>query len=134
MTKQFINPKELFVPPGFTQVVTAQGGKMIFISGQVAFNEKMELVGKGDLRQQTTKVFENLQAALAAAGAGFKDLIKLNYYVVGLNTEALVILREIRNTYLSPENPPASTLIGVAMLVNKDLLLELEAVAVIEAD
>ena len=131
MTKQFINPQELFAPQGFTQVVTASSGKMIFISGQVSFNEKAELIGKGDLRAQTTQTFENLRTALKAAGADFKDVVKMNYYVVGLRLEEVAIIREIRNKFLPVENPPASTLVGVEALVIRDLLIEIEAVAVI---
>jgi len=130
MTKHFINPKELFATQGFTQVVTVSGGKMIFISGQVSFNEKAEMIGKGDLRAQTTQAFENLRIALKAAGADFKDVVKLNYYVVGLRLEEVAIIREIRNKYLPAENPPASTLVGVEGLVIRDLLIEIEAVAV----
>ena len=129
MEKQFINPKALFNPPGFTQVVTVQGGKMIFISGQVAFNAKTELVGKGNLEEQTIQVFENLKAALSSAGATFHDVVKLNYYVTGLKPENVQVIREIRNRYLSAENPPASTLVGVSTLVNPDLLIEIEAIA-----
>jgi enamine deaminase RidA (YjgF/YER057c/UK114 family) len=130
MAKEFINPKKLFAPPGFTQVVTAQGGKMIYISGQVAFNDKAELIGKGSLADQTTQTFENLRAALKAAGADFKDVVKLNYYVAGLKPEDISVIREIRNKYLPAENPPASTLVGVLALFRPDVLIEIEAVAV----
>ena len=69
MEKKFINPPELSAPRGYTHVVTATGGKMVFIAGQVAWDSKGEVVGKGDLRAQATQAYTNLKAALAAAGA-----------------------------------------------------------------
>ena len=64
---EFLNPNDLHVTAGYTHVVTANQGKMVFVSGQVALNKQLELVGKGDLRAQTTQVFENLRVALVAA-------------------------------------------------------------------
>ena len=89
------------------------------------------MVGKEDFRAQATQVFVNLRAALAAAGANSKDVVKLNYYVVGLNHDKLVALREVRDQFIDKEHPPASTLAGVQALFREDAMLEVEAVAVL---
>jgi enamine deaminase RidA (YjgF/YER057c/UK114 family) len=132
MPKQFHNPPALNAPNGFTHVVTATGSKTIYVSGQVSVNEKAEVVGKGDFRAQVERTFENLKAALAAAGATFKDVVKVTYFVVGLKSEHVPVVREIRSKYLDTANPPASTLVGVAALVVPDWLIEIEVVAVVE--
>jgi enamine deaminase RidA (YjgF/YER057c/UK114 family) len=132
MSKQFINPPTLNPTNGFTHVVTSVGGKTIHVSGQVSVNEKAEVIGKGDMRAQTDRVFENLKACLAAAGATFKDVVKITYFVVGLKAEHVPIIREIRAKHLDMTNPPASSLVGVAALVVPDWMIEIELVAVVQ--
>lgn len=131
MQKQFINPPALNPANGYTHVVTATSGKTIYVSGQVSLNERAEVVGKGDVRAQVEHVFQNLKAALAAAGATFDDVVKVTYYVVGLTAEQLPHIREVRAKYLNKEKPPASTLVGVAALAVPDWLVEIEVVAVV---
>lgn len=131
MPKQFINPPALNPTSGFTHVVTATGGKTVYVSGQVSVNEKGEVVGKGDFRAQVERTFENLKAALAAAGATFADVVKVTYFVVGLKPEYVPVVREVRGRYLDPDHPPASTLVGVAALVVPDWLIEIELVATV---
>ena len=129
--KQHLNPPGISTPTGYTHVVTAQPGRVVYIAGQVALNEKGEVVGRGDLGAQTTQVFENLTTALKAAGATWNDVVKINTYIVNYNSEMLPMLREARAKYLSGPNPPASTLVGVLALARPDFLIEIEAVAVI---
>jgi len=128
---EHINPKELATPHGYTHVVTAKPGKMIFIAGQVAMDAQGKLVGKDDLRAQTKQVFENLKTALAASGATFDDVVKITWYVKNYKTENLPILREVRDSYVKKDAPPASTLVGVAALFQDDYLLEVDAIAVV---
>ena len=130
--KEFINPFPN-KPTGYTHVVVVNGpGKTIYISGQVALNAQGEVVGKGDLQVQTVQVYENLKTALQAAGATFNDVVKLNTYIVNYKPEQVAIVRSVRSNYISKENPPASTLIGVQALVNPDFLIEIEAIAVLK--
>src|SRR5205823_1110935 len=131
MQTQFLNPPTLCPTFGWTHVVTATGGKTVYVSGQVSVDERGQVVGKGDLRAQTRQTFENLRKALEAAGASFRDVVKSNLYVVGLKPEHVPIIREVRGQYFSAEHPPASTLVGVAALVNPDWLIEIEVVAVL---
>ena len=100
-------------------------------STDIALDEKGNLVGPGDLRAQTKRVFENLSRALAAVGAGFEDVVKMTYYVVGYRAEQLPVIREVRSEYLPRNNPPASTLVGVESLFMDGVLIEVEAIAVV---
>lgn len=131
MPTQFLNPPDLCPTFGWTHVVTATPGKTIYVSGQVGVNAKGEIVGKADLRKQTEQTYENIKTALAAAGATFHDVIKMNLYVVGLKPEHVPMLREIRSRYISAERPPASTLVGVSALVGADWLIEIEVIALV---
>ena len=132
MEKKFINPSTLATPRGYTHVVTATGGKMVFIAGQVAWDVKGEIVGKGDLRTQATQAYANLKAALAAAGATTADVVKLNTYVVNFKSTDLPVIREVRSQFFPQENLPASTLVGVQALAVEGLLIEIEAVAMVK--
>jgi len=132
MEKKFINPQTLATPRGYTHVVTTTGGKMVFIAGQVAWDVKGEIVGKGDLRAQATQAYANLQAALAAAGATTADVVKLNTYVVNFKSADLPVIREVRGQFFPQENLPASTLVGVQALALDGLLIEIEAIAMVK--
>ena len=133
MEKEFLNPAGMPVLPGFSQVVTATEGKIVFISGQVALDANNEVVGKGDLRAQVVQTFENLKRALAAVGATFDDVLKSNTYIVNYTPDVIGVIREVRSQYLPQEKAPASTLIGVQALVFEDLLIEIEAIAMVKA-
>ncbi|MBV8451431.1 MAG: RidA family protein [Deltaproteobacteria bacterium] len=131
MEKQFFNPSNMHRPRGYSHAVAADGGRLIFIAGQVALDKEGNLVGKGDLRTQTEKALDNLVAALAAAGATPADVVKVNTYVVNYRPADLPIIREARARVFEGQNPPASTLIGVQALAVEELLIEIEAVAVL---
>jgi enamine deaminase RidA (YjgF/YER057c/UK114 family) len=132
VVREHKNPAGLRTPTGYTHVVSVSGGRTLYIAGQVAFNEKGEVVGKGDLRAQARQVFENLRLALAGGGATFKDVVKWNTYVVNFKPEDLPVLREVRAELLKDLTaPPASTLVGVQALANPDFLIEIEAIAVV---
>jgi len=130
---RFLNPDGLNKPAGYTHVVVVtEPRKLVYISGQVAWDTKGGIVGKGDFRAQVTKALENLKLALSAAGATMEDLIKVNYYVVNLKPDQVPIIREVRSKYFSAEHPPASTLVGVTALAREDFMIEIEAVAVVK--
>ncbi len=126
--QQFIQPEGLSKPTSYTHVVVV--GKTVYLSGQVSNNEKGEVVGKGDLKAQVARVYENLATCLKSAGVSFSDVVKMNTYVVNLKPDDLAIIREVRSTYLNKEHPPASTLIGVQALAGPDYMIEIEAVAI----
>jgi len=132
MEKHFFNPSNLHQPRGYTHAVAVEGGRLVFIAGQVAFDQEGKLVGKGDLRAQAAKALDNLVAALAAAGATPTDVVKVNTYVVNYRPVDYPIIREARARIFDGQNPPASTLIGVQALAVEDLLIEIEAIAVVK--
>ena len=120
--KEYIEPNE-----GFTQTVVVKTGnfKTLYISGQI---------GDGtDLEAQTITTFQNLEKQLTNCNATFKDVVKMNTYIVNFNPEVdLPIFRKVRKEFLGNENYPASTLVGVESLGRKEWLIEIEAIAVVE--
>ena len=129
--REFINPPELAAPVGYTQVVSVAYGRTLYISGQVAYDERGEIVEPENLRRQTEQTYANLEKALTAGGATFEDVVKTTHFVVNYTPADLPILREIRSRYFHPDHPPANTLIGVQALAREGLLIEVEAVAVV---
>lgn len=126
---EFKDPPELSKPNGYTHVVVVNHGKLVFISGQVGLNSKGDI--SSDFYAQAKQAFANLKSALAAAGAKPADLVKLNYYVVGLDHDKLSALREARDTLVNKQHPPASTLAGVESLFRPDVQVEIDAEAVV---
>ena len=102
---------------------------MVYVAGQIAQDPTGALVGPGDFRAQAQQVFANLQAALDAAGATFADVIKLTYYLTDMAD--LPLLREVRDTYVNTQQPPASTALQVSRLAREEFLLEVEAIAAV---
>lgn len=125
----FINPSTMAAPPGYTHVVEVIKGRMVYISGQVALDAAGNVVGQGDLGAQAVQVFENIKAALAAVGADFSHVIKLNSYLVDFSQAGAI--RNVRDRYINPAQPPASTAVQVSRLFREEFLIEIEAVAVI---
>lgn len=129
MPAQFINPPGL--PKGsYSHVAVATGGRTVYVAGQVAVDESGKVVGK-TFAEQAEKVFDNLQIALAAGGAEFRHIVKLNTYVRDLTSAKVALLREIRTRRFGG-HLPASTLVATPALVHEDMMLEIEAVAVVD--
>jgi reactive intermediate/imine deaminase len=127
---QLLIPETMPKSVGYSQVAAVTGGKIVFISGQVALDKSGNVVGNDDFRAQVQQVFENLKAAVAAAGGDFSDVIKLNSYL--LDFSHLQEFREVRDKYINLKNPPASTAVQVSRLFRPELLVEIEAVAVVK--
>jgi enamine deaminase RidA (YjgF/YER057c/UK114 family) len=129
VTANFLNPQALHPPSGYSHVVEVTAGRPVYIAGQVALDRQGAVVGPGDIAAQAQQVFDNLGAALQAVGAGFDQLVKLSLYLVDLTQ--LPVVRQVRDQYVNLHQPPASTAVEVRRLVHPELLLEVEAVAVI---
>src|SRR3990172_9294763 len=140
MPVERIQPQGLPKPPTYAHVVKAgpstglptgqagSGQATIYIAGQVAQDERGQVVGRGDFTAQATQVFENLKKALSSAGADFKDLVKITVYLTDARYREP--LGEVRSRYL--QDPlPASTLVVVSGLAQPDYLLEIEGIAVV---
>jgi enamine deaminase RidA (YjgF/YER057c/UK114 family) len=132
MAKKFINPPGLKALGMYSNVTSASGGTIAFVSGQVSVNSEGRVVGVGDIQAQAVQVFENLKLALAGVGATFDDVIKFTIFIVGYTPEKRKAVMEVRSRYISHKNPPAATMIGVSQLVEPELLLEIEAVAAVD--
>src|SRR2546423_1247498 len=115
---------------GYSQLAMVKGGRLVFISGQVGLDKSGNVVSKDDFRAQAQQVFENLKAAIEAAGGTFEDVIKLNIYF--LDASHLPELREVRDRYVNVKNPPTSTALQVARLFRPEFLVEIEAIAVVK--
>jgi len=128
------NPETMAKPTaGYSQVAEVHGGKTVYIAGQVALDPSGNLVGKDDFAAQVERVFQNLKAAVEAAGGDFHNVIKLNYYCVASVDPAQVpVVREIRDKYVNTANPPTSTFVFVPRLVRPEWLIEVDAVAVVK--
>jgi len=127
---RLVNPTDLGVPPGYSQVVEVRAGRIIFIAGQTAVDRDGKLVGKGDFAAQTTQVFRNLDVALRSVGCTFKNLVKLTVFVRDM--DKLSAYREVRNRFFATTVPPAApaiTLVEVSKLYGSDFLIEIEAIA-----
>ena len=126
---KFIKSDTLPPSPGYSQAVTVRSGRLVYVAGQVAMDPSGKLVGPGDFRAQTEQTFENLKAALAASGASFDNVVKLNSYFVDIKQAP--VFREVREKYINVTHPPVSTAVEVRRLVREELLLEVEAIAVV---
>jgi len=125
----FIQPEGLARTSSYTQVVTTGPGRLVIVSGQVAYDAEGQFVGAGDLAAQTRQVFENLRVALEAAGASFATVLKLTIFVVNYELAHRAAIVAVRDDYVSRQHPPASTLVGVQALARPEFLIEIEALA-----
>ncbi len=126
---EFRNSPEVKTPPVYSHAVVVNGGRLVFVSGQIGSDKDGKM--PADFRAQAAGAFANLKAVLAAAGAKPQDVVKLNYYVVGLNQEKRMALRAAREQFTGPGHLPTSTLAGVQALAQEDIQVEIEAVAVL---
>jgi reactive intermediate/imine deaminase len=126
---QFIKSDTLPPAVGYSQAATVKSGRLVYIAGQVAMDPAGKLVGPGDFRAQAEQTFENLKAALAASGASFDNVVKLNCYFVDIKQAP--VFREVRDKYVNTARPPVSTAVEVRRLVREEWLLEVEAIAVV---
>ncbi|MBC8161834.1 MAG: RidA family protein [Roseiflexaceae bacterium] len=126
---RFLNPPMLPQPFGYSHVVETYGGQTIYISGQVALDAAGNLVGFADLHAQTQQVFTNLQAALASVDVTFSHVVKMTYFL--LDISQIAVVRSVRDQYINIQHPPASSAVEVRRLFRDDLLIEIEAIAII---
>ena len=126
LQKEFFN-----VGSTFSNVVTTSHGGVttIYVSGQVgiADGEIPE-----DFGQQVEYTFANLRRQLQAAGASPEDVVQIRTYIVDISSERVSAYNEARVEFFTQQNKPASTMVGVPGLVIPELLVEVEAIAVIE--
>lgn len=131
MTRNVVNPPGLAPALGpYSYGVKVQNGELLFISGCVALDESGRLVGKGDVALQAEQVMKNLKAVVEAAGGALSDIVKVTNYM--RDAREFPKLAAVRARYL-PAPFPASTMVEVSRLIHEDMLVEIEAIAVIQA-
>jgi enamine deaminase RidA (YjgF/YER057c/UK114 family) len=128
---RFLNPSSIPTPRGYTHAVETKGpSRTIYLSGQLGMTADGKFAGApGDFRAQATQCFENVKAALAAAGATFEHVVKVNSYFVDM--AHLPIYFEVRDSYVNTKTPPASTAVQISKLARDQAVFEIEAIAVI---
>lgn len=135
MAIELLNPEGLPQPEQYRQVAVASGARMVFLAGQVARTATGEPVGAGDQAAQVEQAYLNVATALAAVGGSFDDVAKLTLYVVDWTEDKMAALgagvgRAAAQLGIDPVKP--ITLISVAALGEPDLLVEVDATAVLE--
>lgn len=128
MQQHFLRPDGLPPVNGYSHAI-AFSGQMVAVSGQIPLDREGRLVGANDPQAQVRQVFENLSAALAAAGATMENIVKLTIYLTDLAD--LEVFRQVRDEFISSERPPASSLVQVSGLLNPAFRVEIEALAAI---
>lgn len=129
-----LNPDTLVDPTlfGYTQVVTAKKGTLVFIAGQGPTGADGKAVGRGDLRAQARQAVDNILNALAALNAGPENILYLRINVVGYKPKMLIELApELERLSGTDELPAASVFIGVESLIVPGTLIEIETIAAI---
>jgi enamine deaminase RidA (YjgF/YER057c/UK114 family) len=135
MKKEFINPPNLFDYHKIYCSYATKVGNTLYIAGMVPRDKDGNIVGKGDIEAQTKKCFENMRTLLEYVGGSLKDVVKLNIYAsIEKEGDALQEeywkIRRVRKMYF-PEDVPTTGCI-VKSLAAKDLLVEIEAIAVLD--
>jgi enamine deaminase RidA (YjgF/YER057c/UK114 family) len=132
-SKEFLSPKSLMSPTGYSHIAKVNSGTIVYLAGQVACDVSGKLIGEGDFEAQVEQVYRNVKTAVEAAGGTMADIVKLNTYLVAEVDQADVPkMRAIRERYVNVQMPPASTLVVVSRLARPGWLIEIEAVAAID--
>lgn len=135
MVVKLINPDGLPKPDVYRQLSIAQGSRIVFLAGQVARDSEGRPVGPGDFAAQVEQAYLNIGRALKEIGGSFDDVAKLTIYVVDWSAEKYPLLgegvaRAAAQLGVDPVKP--ITLLGVSALGEPDLMVEVEATAVLD--
>jgi 2-iminobutanoate/2-iminopropanoate deaminase len=124
-------PPEFYDPKSYSHVVEVEGGRLLFVSGQVPVNAQRQLVSR-DFREQVERVYDNLETVLRSVGASFENVLKTTTYLT--NISQTKVFREVRDArFAHLKTRPASTTLVITSLVEPDFLLEIEVIAAVPA-
>lgn len=126
--KELIQPTSVYKATTYSHAV--KKGNIIFISGQVSKDIEGKLVGRGDISAQAEQVFRNLKEVTNASGATLRDIVKLTIFTTNVAFYRPYIT-DVRDRYF-PSEPPAASFFVVTSLSDPNLLLEVEAVAIVD--
>ena len=124
-------PPDFYDPKSYSHVVEVEGGRLLFVSGQVPVNAQRQLASR-DFREQVAMVYDNLETVLKSVGAGFENVVKTTNYLTDISQAK--VFREVRDArFAHVKTRPASTTIVITALVEPEFLLEIEVVAAVPA-
>lgn len=132
MTRQYSNPPSLPSPRNYHHAVTVEGGRTIFLSGQVAFDRERNIVGE-DVVTQARQALRNLETAVEAGGGTMTDVVQLTIHVVDYNPDQLDRIAGTIAEFFPRDRLPSNTLVGVQSLSTRGLLIEITGIAVVRA-
>ena len=126
---EYSNPDTMSQPSGYTQVVKVD--KTVYIAGQVSVAADGSIVGQGNPEAQVRQVWRNVEAAVQSVGGTLQNIVKTTTYVTSIDYAAAV--RKVRDELHQASNPPTSTLLVISALAHPDFIVEIEAIAVVDA-
>ena len=134
MERKTINPDSLFnsTQYGFSQIAICDPGKLVFISGQVAWDRDQKIIGANDLMTQTRQALNNVRVAVESVGGTMENIMMLRIYIVNYDSKDGPVISSVLQEYFGTLNPPPTTWINVNGLANEEFLIEIEAQAVIK--
>ena len=136
MTVQTLSPEGMFQPVPYDHVSIATGSRHVHVAGQIARDGEGRRLFPGDLAQQVAQVLRNAHRGLAAAGADFSDVVRLRFFLTRSTPEMfaewVVGIEQVREELGLPDPLPPLSAIGVDFLFEPDVLVELEAYAVLD--
>ena len=130
MKKFYRNPPESPTPKSYHHVVSTEGGRMIFLSGQVALDCDRQIVGKDDVVSQTRQAMRNLKAAVETGGGEISDIVQITTHVVNYDPSQLDEITGSIAEFFKPECLPTNTLVGIESLSTEGLLIEIGGIAI----
>ncbi len=121
--------KGVFDPPTYSQAVKVTGAQtVLFLAGQVAYDDKGNPAHRGDFAAQARAVFQAVKAQVYAGGGTMQSIVKINTYLTDIRHRADLV--PVREEFFGKKTP-ASTLVAVAALAQPDWMIEVEAIAVV---
>ena len=130
MKKTYLNPPDSPTPKSYHHVVTTEPGRIIFLSGQVAFDSNRNIIGKNDVVAQTRQAMQNLKAAVETGGGHITDIVQITTHVVDYDSAQLDDITGTIAEFFVPNCLPTNTLVGIVSLSTKGLLVEIGGIAV----
>lgn len=133
MKKVYRNPTTSPTPKSYTHSVSVEGGRTIYLAGQVAFDQDRNIVGGDDIVAQTRQTMRNVQAAVEAGGGQLSDIVQFTTHVVNYEYDQINLITETMTESFAPDALPTNTMVGVTALSTDGLLIEITGVAVTDA-